>query len=55
MRVYIKKNTMEVDGDQHSSKYLLLCSAEERKSYRFGTLGSVNDDRVFFFMSDLTL
>jgi len=29
-----------VDGSinyKHSSKYLLLCSAEERHSYRFGT------------------
>ncbi len=24
-------------GSQHSSKYLLLCSTEERNSYRFGT------------------
>jgi len=35
---------MEVNRDhqlsgyrRHSSKYLLLCSAEERYSYRFGT------------------
>jgi len=46
-----KKNTMEVNRDhqlfgyQHSSKYLLLCSAEERNSYKFGTWGWVNDDR----------
>ncbi len=30
-------HTMEVNQhDQHSSKYRLLCSAVERKSYRFG-------------------
>ncbi len=35
-------------GYQHSSEYLLLCSAEERSSYRFGTTrGGVNDDRIF--------
>jgi len=38
-----RKNTMEVNGDQklfgypYNSKYLLLCSAKERNSYRFGT------------------
>jgi len=38
-----KNSTMEVNGVhqlssyQHSSKYLLLCSAEDRNSYRFGT------------------
>ncbi len=38
-----KKNTMEVNsyrqlfGYQHSSKYFILCSAEERNSYGFGT------------------
>ncbi len=37
----IEKNTMEINGYhqlfgfQHSSKYLLLCSAEERNSYSF--------------------
>jgi len=47
-----KKNTMEVNGAQQlfgsnrSSKYLSLCSAEERKSYRFAT---VNDHRIFIF------
>jgi len=36
-------HTMKVNGVhqlfgyQHSSKYLLLCSAEERNSSRFGT------------------
>ncbi len=31
---------------QHSSKYLLLCSTEERKLYKFGTTwGWVNDNR----------
>jgi len=38
-----KKKSMEFNGVQqmfgyrHSSKYLLLCSAEERNSYRFET------------------
>ncbi len=52
----MEKNTKEVNGDQklfvypHYSKYLLLCSAEERNSYRFGTtLGWVNDDSIFIF------
>ncbi len=51
-----KKNTMKVNGYcqlfgyQHSSKYRLLCSAEEINSYRFGTTwGWVNDDRIFIF------
>jgi len=39
----IKKNTMEVNGakqlfgSNHSSKYLPLCSADKRNSYRFAT------------------
>ncbi len=48
--------TMEVNGAPKqpgyklSSKYLPLCSAEQRKSYRFGTTwGWVNDDRIFIF------
>ncbi len=33
-----------------SSKYLHLCSAEQRHSYRFGTIwGWVNDDIIFMF------
>jgi len=51
-----KKNTMEVNGAHqlfsywHSSKYLRLCSTEERNSYRFGTAwGWVNDDNIFIF------
>ncbi len=51
-----KKNTMEVNGAPellcfpHSSKYLPLCSAEQRNSYRFGTTwGWVNDDIIFIF------
>jgi len=33
---------------EHSSKYLLLCSTEERKSHRFVTTwGSVNYDIIF--------
>jgi len=45
---------MDVNGDQklyvyqHSLKYLLLCSAEERNSYRFG-ITSLNDDKSLFF------
>ncbi len=34
-------------GYQHSSKYLLLCYAEERNAYRFGTtLRLVNDNKI---------
>ncbi len=47
---------MEINGYcqlfsyQHSSRYLLLCSDEERNSYRFGTSGRwVNDDRIVIF------
>ncbi len=37
-------------GYQPSSKYLVLCYSEERKSYRFGmTWGCVNDDRILIF------
>ncbi len=48
--------TMEVNGAPKqpgyklSSKYLPLCSEEQRHSYRFGTTwGWVNDDRIFIF------
>ncbi len=48
--------TMEVNGAPKqpgyklSSKYLPLCSAEQRHSYRFGTTwGRVNDGRIFIF------
>ncbi len=48
--------TMEVNGAPKqpgyklSSKYLPLCSAEQRNSYRFGTTwGRVNDDRIYIF------
>ncbi len=48
--------TMEVNGAPKqpgyklSSKYLPLCSAEQRHSYRSGTTwGWVNDDRIFIF------
>ncbi len=48
--------TMEVNGAPKqpgyklSSKYLPLCSAEQRHSYSFGTTwGWVNDDRIFIF------
>jgi len=41
---------------RHSSKYLLLCSAEERNSYRFGkTLGGVINDRIFIFGGNISL
>jgi len=50
------KNTMEVNGapqlfgSNRSSKYIPLCSAEVRNSYRFATTwGWVNDDRIFIF------
>ncbi len=48
--------TMEVNGAPKqlvytlSSKYLPLCSTEQRNSHRFGTSwGWVNDDRMFIF------
>ncbi len=48
--------TMEVNGAPKqpgyklSSKYLPLCSAEQRNSYRFGTTWEwVNDDIIFIF------
>ncbi len=48
--------TMEVNGAPKqpdyklSSKYLPLCLAEQRHSYRFGTTwGWVNDDRIVIF------
>ncbi len=47
---------MEVNGSPKqpgyklSSKYLPLCSAEQRHSYRVGTTGGwVNDDRIYIF------
>ncbi len=49
-------STMEVNGAPKqpgyklSSKYIPLCSAEQRNSYRFGTTwGWVNDDRIKIF------
>jgi len=37
-------------GSNPSSKYLQLCSADERNSYRFATTwGWVNDGRIFIF------
>jgi len=51
-----KCSTMEVNryrqkfNKQHCLKYFLLCSTEERNSYRFGTTwGWVNDDIIFIF------
>jgi len=44
-----KKKTMNINGYWHSSKYLPLCSAEERHSYRLETTwGWVNYDRIIF-------
>ncbi len=49
-------HTIEVNGYhrwfgyQHSSKYNILCSKEERKWYMFGTSGGwANNDRIFIF------
>jgi len=37
-------------GSSRFSKYLPLCSSEERYSYSFATTwGRVNDDRIFIF------
>ncbi len=54
--IVIFSPTMEVNGAPKqpdyklSSKYLPLCSAEQRHSYRFGTTwGWVNGDRIFIF------
>ncbi len=53
-----EKNTMEVNGYkklfgcQHSSNYLLLCSTEDRNSYRFGNnMRVVNDDTFSFWVN----
>lgn len=45
MEVYMNQNYLVI----HSSKYLFLCSTEERKSSRFGTT-KVNDDRIFIYL-----
>ncbi len=54
------KNTMKVNGDhqlfgyQHSSKYILLCSTEQRNSYRFEmTWGWVNDYNIYIYYKDV--
>jgi len=39
----------QLSGYRNSSKYLPLCSAEERNSYRFETTWA-NDDRIFISM-----
>ncbi len=40
----------QLSGYQHSSKYLHLCSTEERNSDRFGTAWEwVDDDKIFIF------
>ncbi len=50
-----KKNILRVNGAPellcfpHSSEYLPLSSAEQIHSYRFGTTGWINDDRIFIF------
>ncbi len=42
-------------GYQQYSKYI-LCSAEERNSYRFGTTrGWINDDRIYIFVYTIPL
>ncbi len=47
--------TMEINGAlkqasyKLSSKYLSLCSAEQRNSYRFGTTWGWVNDRIFIF------
>ncbi len=50
---YMEKNTMEVNGYRqlfgylHSLKYFILCSTEDRDSYRSGIMGwGVNDERI---------
>ncbi len=55
-----KKYTMEVNvyrqlfGYQHSTKYIILCSAEETNSYRFGmTWGWINEHIFIFFITSL--
>ncbi len=61
--VWEKRNAVEVNGDQkplchqQSSKYIILCSAEERYSYRFGTTrwGINNNDRLVIFGRTITL
>ncbi len=41
-------NATKLFGYQHSSKYLVLCSAEESMPYRFWTKwGAINDNWIF--------
>jgi len=43
-------NVTKLFGQEHSSEYLLLCSTEERNTYRFGTTwGWINYDRIVIF------
>ncbi len=58
----MEKNTMEVNRDHqmsgytHSSKYILLYSAEEKIFNRSETVwGWVNDDRIFIFGCTISL
>ncbi len=54
-----KIKTMEVNDSQQlftyqqSSEYLLLCSTEERNSYRFGTYWRWVNDDMFSFLGEL--
>ncbi len=36
-------------SEKHHDEYLLLCSTEESKSYRFEMKSRVNDDRIIIF------
>ncbi len=48
--IMIVNGGLKQPGYKLSSKYLSLCSAEQRHSYRFGnTWGRVNDDSIFIF------
>lgn len=50
-KVVLALNDFHCMDKNSSLKYLLLCSIEERKFYRFGmTLGWVNDDKVFILV-----
>ncbi len=46
---YYVNGYRQLFGCQHPSKYLPLCSTEERNSYRFGTTSGWVNDRIFIF------
>jgi len=54
-----KKNTNgvhQLSDNWHSSTYIILCSTEERNSYRFGTRwGWVNYDNIYIFERTIPL